>query len=260
MPLDHFLALLDHPPDSPHLLLHPSPIDFVLMLCLSTAAVAQTLLEAIIQLQCEADGQTLALCHRSSLWSLRRLVHRVVNVACIFRRSSRTFGISIGVGKDCPKDSQDLLGDEGQAPLKHGHEVRQMIWMLGEVVLFQVEGVVVQSHHCTSIAVGVTIIGSREDCNGGGHLCRRIRLMKLEALLLDLVGPEDGEQLVVGQKLERAIHAEVVCATTICVVDEALCPGLVSGVRPKEIAQHTRPRGLLHTIQPVDVLEISQVW
>mmetsp|Transcript_90962 Transcript_90962/g.256380 ORF Transcript_90962/g.256380 Transcript_90962/m.256380 type:complete len:261 (-) Transcript_90962:518-1300(-) len=260
MPLDHFLALLDHPPDSPHLLLHPFPTNFVLMLCLFTAAVAHTLLEAIIQLQCEPDGQTLALRHRRSPWSLPRRVHRVVNLDCIFRRSICTFGIGIGVGKDSLKDSQDLLCDEGQAPLKHGHEVRQMIWMLGEVVLFQVEGVVVQSHHCTSIAVGVTIIGSREDCNRGGHLCRRIRLMKLEAVLLDLVCPEDGEQLVVGQKLERAIHAEVVCTTTIFVVDEALCPGVVTGVRPEEIAQHARPRGLLHTIQPVDVLEIGQVW
>mmetsp|Transcript_124868 Transcript_124868/g.399190 ORF Transcript_124868/g.399190 Transcript_124868/m.399190 type:complete len:234 (-) Transcript_124868:945-1646(-) len=233
MLLDHFLAHLDHPRNSPHLLLHPFPTNFVLMLCLFTAAVAHTLLEAIIQLQCEPDGQTLALRHRRSPWSLPRRVHRVVNLDCIFRRSICTFGISIGVGKDSLKDSQDLLCDEGQAPLKHGHEVRQMIWMLDEVVLFQVEGVVVQPHHCTSIAIRVAIIGSRKYCNHGGHLCRRIRLMKLEAVLLDLVCPEDGEQLVVGQKLERVIHAEVVCTTTVRVVGEALCPGVVNGVRPE---------------------------
>lgn len=112
---------------------------------------------------------------------------------------------------------------------------------------------------CALVVVEVTVVGSREYRDHSRKLLLPSPVVHLEPIRLRLVGPDDGQQFVLGEEsLGQLIPKKVGAATDLVFLDDRFeSPvGIVDWVSPHEIAEESASGDLF---KPVKLFYIFQL-
>lgn len=104
------------------------------------------------------------------------------------------------------QDFKDLLRYERHRPGENVHEIGEYEWMVGIIVLLDLDGVIFKLKYGCFVVVNITVVRGREDGNDGGELLGSVPLMELESIHLDLVSSHDAQKIIV--------FKEIVCGFT----------------------------------------------